>query len=229
MWFFLNLSSGSENESPVQNHRRISNWQQDEKHFYLPSIHTRGYLCNPPQGSGSSCQSIPQLWRLPLSTKDRSFPGRYNFYSQSFSLMGVRKNKWKDHWLLPALTFKIWQPGAYSGVLLSRLFSFSHSALDSWWIEHKEDERIVNTCNPLACQNDILSNPIMINIGCVQREVKMHRSSHFSSQNCLLSLHHFPVGWEIENRWRILVRDHWYQRIHSFIPSCILSTNVYES
>lgn len=161
-------------------------------------------MCNLPQGSGSSCQSVPQLWRLPLSTKDNSFPGRYSFYSQSLSLMGVKKNKWKDHWLLPALTFKIWQLRACSGALLSGLLSFSHSALNVWWMEHKEDERVVNTCNPLGCQNDILANPIMINIGCIQRKVKIHRNSHFSSQKCLLSLIISRGEGDIANRWRNL-------------------------
>lgn len=38
---------------------------------------------------------------------------------------------------------------------------------------------------------------IMINICCIQGEVKMHKNNHFSSQGCLPSTYHFPVGREI--------------------------------
>lgn len=54
--------------------------------------------------------------------------------------------------------------------------------------------------NPSACQNGILANPIMINICCIQREVKMHKNNHFSSQECLPSTYSFPVGREILKR-----------------------------
>lgn len=63
----------------------------------------------------------------------------------------------------------------------------------------------MNPCNPVACQNDTLANPIMINIGCVQREVKMHRDNNllsFRSVCCALPLPN--VEGDVKSRWRNL-------------------------
>lgn len=153
-------------------------------------------------GLGGSCQSVPQLSRLPLSTKYKgqflswqiellltiTFIGRRHIYIYKINGKTIHFCRlwplWFDSWRLVEGSFEL------------AAFVFFYSALNIWWTAHQKDERVVNTCNPLACQNSILPSPIMISRHCMQREVKMDWQNHVSPQKYLLKLSVSQQGQE---------------------------------